>query len=122
MPMNLHSPQKIGSATNNLNLVYLILEWENLQREIEALSQSESHPLDPVTLLVNDEKEGRLQDRQNDILQKIIDWPCSSPNDMLTKLKFWQRSKLLGCLSYEEFSLTDQIALSIDLDTDESAG
>ncbi len=114
-----HNPKSIISntaATPGSELQALITEWQGLQLEIEYLSRSENLQSDPVDLIENDHKEASIQTRQNEILRRIIQLPCQSMGEVLEKIKFWQRNKLLGSQSYEEFSLTDQIALSINLD------
>lgn len=114
-----HNPKNIirdAAATPGSELHALMAEWQALQLEIEYLSRSENLQSDPVDLIDNDHKEASIQARQNEILRGIIQLPCHSTSEVIEKIKFWQRNKLLGSQSYEEFSLTDQIALSINLD------
>ena len=94
----------------------LMLSWEKLQREIEEISRSESFPLDPFVTLANDERESALQMKQDKILREIIDLPCESEEEILSKIKFWQRSKRLGNPDLDQFSPADQLVLSIDID------
>ena len=91
----------------------LISEWELLQERIEEISHQElsgDYVQDGVD---RDFMEAQLQSQQSELMRQIIGTNCSAIADKLEKLEFWQRCKTLQNKSIDQFSLTDQIGLSI---------
>ena len=104
-----------NSINIGASLFALISYWEDIQKQIEAMSMRSDCDRDFGSLIESDLVESRLQSQQEELMQTIIELECVTTGDKLTKLQFWQRCKTLGNTSLEQFSATDQIGLSIDV-------
>lgn len=93
----------------------LISEWEILQKKIETLSFEECKQDASKPEVEWDLEEEHLQFQQSRTMKLIAERQCVTIADKLAKLEFWQRCKRLKSLSINQFSLTDQIGLSIEI-------
>ena len=99
----------------NEQLSRLISEWELLQARIEEISRQELEQHSMQNDVERDFTEERLQSQQSEVMRQIAGTECSAIADKLEKLEFWQRCKSLQNKSIHQFSLTDQIGLSINV-------